>query len=210
MNVLALDTATPAPAIALLTGERLFEETLSADRRASEELLPAIARVLARAGLGLGDLDRVAVCAGPGSFTGVRVGLATAWGFGRALGVAVESVPTLEAMAETARTEGASRAAALLDAGRGEIVGQRFTLERARAESLEPARRIASGALPAEWRDDALVAIPGSLAAGAGSTVRPGVAASLARAVARDPRPAGALEAIYTRPSAAEEKHGAL
>ncbi len=210
MNVLAMDTATPAPTIVVLSGERIFEEILSGDRRASEELLPAVGRALSRAGLRLADVDRVAVCSGPGSFTGIRVGLATAWGFGRALGVDVEAVPTLEAMAEGARRIGAERVVAVLDAGRGEVVAERFDLTSPRARSLGASRRMTPGDVSANGSGDPIVSLPRDLVPRAFDDPLPAVAASLARAVARDPRPAAALEAIYSRPSAAEEKHGSL
>src|SRR5262245_4715876 len=160
MNVVAMDTATPAPSIAVLSRERIFEETLSGDRRASEELLPAVGRALARAGLRLADVDRVAVCSGPGSFTGIRVGLATAWGFGRALGVDVEAVPTLEAMAEGARTFGAEQAVAVLDAGRGEVVAERFDLTSPRARSLGASGRTTPDGVFAIASGDPIVALP--------------------------------------------------
>ncbi len=207
MNVLAMDTATPTPSIVVLSGERIFEEVLSGDRRASEELLPAVGRALSRAGLRLADLDRVAVCSGPGSFTGIRVGLATAWGFGRALGVDVEAVPTLEAMAEGARGFGAERVVAVLDAGRGEVVAERFDLASPRARSLGASRRVAPGNVAASRSGDSIVSLPADLVPGASDVPLPAVAVSLARAVTREPRPGGALEAIYSRPSAAEEKH---
>jgi tRNA threonylcarbamoyladenosine biosynthesis protein TsaB len=209
LSVLALDTATPSPSVAVLSDRGLFEESLSADRRASEELLPSIARALEGAGLRLADLDRIAVCAGPGSFTGVRVGLATAWSFGRALGVPVEAVSTLEAMAETARRPGVASAAALLDAGRGEIVGERFDLSSPRARSLGSAERLRARDLPPAWSAGPLVALPADLVPGV-SAPPSSVAECLARAVARAPRPGTELAAIYSRPSAAEERHGAL
>ena len=207
MNVLAMDTATPAPSIVVLSGERIFEESLSGDRRASEELLPAVGRALARAGLRLADLDRVAVCSGPGSFTGIRVGLATAWGIGRALGVGVEAVSTLEAMAEGARSLGAKRVLAVLDAGRGEVVAERFDLTSPRARSLGASGRATPADVSADARGEPIVSLPRELVPGVLDAPLATVAESLALAVARDPRPAAALEAIYSRPSAAEEKH---
>src|SRR5262245_47683324 len=122
MNVLALDTASPLPSISVLWEGAVSSETLSADRRSSEELLPAIGALLERLGKRLADLSRIAVCTGPGSFTGLRVGMATAWGLSRGSGVAVEGVSTLEALAEAARDSGADCVAAALDAGRGEVV----------------------------------------------------------------------------------------
>ena len=62
MNVLAIDTATPAPAVAVLTEGRVHEQTLPKDRRASEDLIPAIQKCLRRAALELTDCERIAVC----------------------------------------------------------------------------------------------------------------------------------------------------
>jgi tRNA threonylcarbamoyladenosine biosynthesis protein TsaB len=210
MNVLALDTAGPSPSVALLAGERFAEATLPSDRRASEALLPAIGRVLDACGLRLEDVTRIAVCAGPGSFTGLRVGLATAWGFGRALGIPVEAVSTLEAMAEAARSEGVSRVVTALDAGRGEIICEAFALDGPRARSLAPANRRAPSQLVALYSEGLRVALPAGLVGPAGVAPRQTIAEALARAVARAPGTDGAPPtAIYSRPSAAEEKRGA-
>jgi tRNA threonylcarbamoyl adenosine modification protein YeaZ len=207
MTVLALDTAGPRPSVALISNGRLFEEPLPDDRRASEDLLPAIRRVLDAGGIRLGDCERIGVCAGPGSFTGVRVGLATAWALGRAAGIAVEAVSTLEAMAEGARLPGRERVVAALDAGRGDVVAERFELGGLRARSIAPQRVLPAGDLPGFAGVDPLVV--------GGEERNEGVAAALARAIARSPRPLGerdprsGLAAVYSRPSAAEEKHGA-
>ena len=210
MNVLALDSAGPRPSVALLAGERFAEATLPSDRRASEALLPAIRRVLDACALRLEDVTRIAVCAGPGSFTGLRVGLATAWGFGRALGIPVEAVSTLEAMAEAARNERASRVVTALDAGRGEIVCEAFALDGPRARSLAPANRCAPSHLAEFSAGDLLVALPAGLVGPDGVAPSQTIAEALARAVARAPGMGAAqLAAIYSRPSAAEEKRGA-
>ena len=210
MSLLALDTAGPDPSVAVLSRGEIFEEKLPPGGRASEDLLPAIARALSTASLSLTDCERIAVCAGPGSFTGVRVGLATAWGIGRALGLPVEAVSTLEAMAEAARDRGVVRLAAFLDAGRGEIVGGLFDLtdERARA-IVEPARLFAADVR--RFAGDAkIAALPADLVQPPADALRASIAAGLARAVGRAPRAASeSLAAIYSRPSAAEEKHGA-
>lgn len=213
MTVLALDTASPRPAVAILSNGRLFEEPLPDGRRASEELLPAIRRALAASGQPLGACVRIGVCAGPGSFTGVRVGLATAWGLGRASGIPVEPVSTLEAMAEAARAAGAGRVVALLDAGRGELVAERFDLAGPRARSVAPAALLRAGDVGSFGAGDRVVALPEGLLAPAVSVLTRTIAAALAEAIARSPRSdsdaSSALTAIYSRPSAAEEKHGA-
>lgn len=210
MNILALDTAGPMPSVAVLSGDRVFEEPLPRDRRASEDLLPAVGRALDAAGLRLADCDRIVVCAGPGSFTGLRVGLATAWGFGRALRRPVEAVSTLEAMAEASRDSGAPRVAAFLDAGRGELVGEVFDLSGSRARSLGAATRLAAAGAGALAGGARIAALPGDIAGGGGRAPSVSLSQALARAAARAPRDAASsFSAIYSRPSAAEEKHGA-
>ena len=210
-NLLALDAASPEPAVVVLARGELFEERLSADRRASEELLPAIRRALDRAGLTLSDLSRVAACAGPGSFTGLRVGLATAWGLATGAGLPMESVGTLEAMAEAARDSGAPRVWTALDAGRGEIVLQGFDLSGPRAEALGPPRRgpaaIARG-IPA---GEPVFPLPSDLPGLPAERLFASPARALALACARQPRASDERgpRPIYSRASAAEEKRGA-
>jgi tRNA threonylcarbamoyladenosine biosynthesis protein TsaB len=218
MQILAIDTASPRPAVSLLAGDALFEETLPSDRRSSEELLPAIARVLAAAGIRLADCERLAVCSGPGSFTGVRIGLATAWGLSRASGIPVEAVSTLACMAEAARNDAArdavggepTRVAAVLDAGRGELVLERFALDGTRARSLAPPVRVAADSVRAAAHGDPIVELPPGLTGAAAAPLRHSPSAGLALAVARAPgTPASApAHASYSRPSAAEERHG--
>jgi tRNA threonylcarbamoyladenosine biosynthesis protein TsaB len=206
MSVLSLDTASPNPSVAVLCGDRLFEQALPADGRASEELLPAVARAFASAREELSGCERIAVCAGPGSFTGVRVGLATAWGIGRALGIPVEAVSTLEALAEAARHPGLLRVAAFLDAGRSELVGAIFDFPSGRARALAPTRRLGFAEAREFAGDASIAALPPGLVEGS-RTLSATLAAALALAVARTPREGPAAPvAIYSRPSAAQEK----
>jgi len=216
MNVLAIDTASPDASVALVSGSEIFVETLPSERRASEELLPALRRVLEAAGVAIADCDRIAVCAGPGSFTGVRVGLATAWGLSRAAGIPLEAVSTLEAIAETARGE-SSRVLAVLDAGRGEVVCREFSfpLEPSastyggRAAPVGEAVRVAAEQARGLASSATIAAVPEDLLGGGSSAPRRRPAAALALAVAAAPgAEASSLEAIYSRPSAAEEKRG--
>lgn len=207
-TTLAIDTASPSPAVALVVGDDVFEETLPSDRRASEDLLPAIDRVLAGAGRRLADCGRLGVCAGPGSFTGLRIGIATAWGLSRVLGTPVEAVSTLEAMAEAARSFGAADVLCALDAGRGEASVALYDLRAERARETAAARRLPHADILAAATAKLLVALPAGLLPGAQApAISP--ARALALALARAPRPAAhSLSPIYSRPSAAEEKHG--
>lgn len=215
MQILALDTATPLPSVTLLSPDGIREESLPGDRRASEELLPAIERCLAGASVRLADCDRIAVCSGPGSFTGLRIGLATAWALGRAGRVPVEAVPTLEALAETARgQDGSSRVATVavaLDAGRGEVVLGLYSLDFPRAVADELAVRLPLDEARRRARGMPVAALPAGLLFDGGEPPAISVSRALALAVARapgDPRAPG-LRGIYSRPSAAQEKRGA-
>jgi len=201
MLVLAIDTATPAPALAL-TGEEFEEEVrLPEGHPVSEALLPYLAELLGRAGATLGGIGRIAVCAGPGSFTGIRVGLATAWGFSRALEIPLETVDSLEMMAETARDSGARIASSILDAERGEAYVGIFDLSNPRATALSEPRIVPATALGA--LSGAVVRLPAERS----PAISPALAA--ARAVLAAPGPTAAIpRARYIRSSAAEEFHG--
>jgi tRNA threonylcarbamoyl adenosine modification protein YeaZ len=102
MRVLAIDTALAACSAAVLDTERAAvtaHESLPMQRGHAEALMPLIKRVMERSGLGFADLDRVAVTTGPGSFTGLRVGIAAARGLGLAAGKPVVGLTTLAAFA---------------------------------------------------------------------------------------------------------------
>ena len=116
--VLAIDTATVPGAVALRVGEETRSTTL--DRRAAfRETAPAIEGLRADAGLAWFDLGAIAVPAGPGSFTGLRVGAAMAIALSRVARVPLCGVPTLAAVAEAFAPPGAQRVCATLDARRG-------------------------------------------------------------------------------------------
>ena len=209
-SILALDTASPAPAVTVLSGGSAATVEIPPDRQASERLLGAIETCFAELGEALADCGRIAVCSGPGSFTGVRVGLATAWGLSRALGSPVESVPTLEAVAESARAAGERRVAAALDAGRGEIVWQPFDLSDVRARALAPAARDTPDSARARAAGLPFAAMPAGLLPFPVLGIASPLSRALAEAVARRPGPESrSVAAIYSRPSAAEEKLGA-
>lgn len=100
VRLLAIETSTLAGGVALLDGERVLGEYLLDVRVThSERLMPAIDRLLTDAGWTVAALDGLAVAVGPGSFTGLRIGLSTAKGLAWARGIPVAAVPTLDAMA---------------------------------------------------------------------------------------------------------------
>jgi len=102
MRVLAIDTALAACSAAVLDtalGRITAAESLPMLRGHAEALIPLVARVMQRAGLAFADLDRVAVTTGPGSFTGLRVGIAAARGIALAAAKPALGVSTLAAYA---------------------------------------------------------------------------------------------------------------
>lgn len=102
MIVLAIDTALDYCAAAVLdagTLTMLAQETLEMKRGHAEALMPLIARVMKASGRSYLDLDRIAVTTGPGSFTGLRVGISAARGIGLAAGKPVAGLTTLSAYA---------------------------------------------------------------------------------------------------------------
>lgn len=100
MLVLGVETSTMQGGVALVGDHGLVSEyILNVEATHSERLLPTIDRMLRDAGVGTEDLGGIAVSIGPGSFTGLRIGLSTAKGLAHATGLPVVSVPTLEALA---------------------------------------------------------------------------------------------------------------
>ena len=102
MRVLAIDTALAACSAAVLdtaNGGLIASESLPMLRGHAEALMPLVARVMKTSGLAFGDLERVVVTTGPGSFTGLRVGISAGRGLGVAINVPVVGVTTLAAYA---------------------------------------------------------------------------------------------------------------
>src|SRR5260370_4420910 len=102
MLILAIDTALDACAAGVLdtdAGKLIAQESLPMKRGHAEALMPLIARVMEQSGLPFSALDRIAVTTGPGSFTGLRVGLSAARGIALAAGKPVVGVTTLTAYA---------------------------------------------------------------------------------------------------------------
>jgi tRNA threonylcarbamoyladenosine biosynthesis protein TsaB len=160
MNLLAIDTATPVLSIALETEKGVFAFEADAGQQHSGLLMDALDMLIKTANLAPGKLEGVVCLKGPGSFTGLRIGFATAKGLALSLGIPFASVPTLDCMAEpfpvwpgivlplidakkscffAALYRGGERISGYLDAGPPEISAAAL---KALAEAPEDERRL--------------------------------------------------------------------
>ncbi|MDZ4063891.1 MAG: tRNA (adenosine(37)-N6)-threonylcarbamoyltransferase complex dimerization subunit type 1 TsaB [Coriobacteriia bacterium] len=231
--VLAMDTATEEVALALgeRSGDRVelvVERDFEAPRAALGRLLPAVQELLARAGLTPADISEVVVGRGPGSFTGVRIGVSSAKGFAHGLGVPLFGVGTLDAIAwRFAGTDGFLGVVG--DAMRGEVYPALFRVASGQVERVSNDTVMSPAAAARMWAEsvDELLVLAGNglrkyedvFCATLGSQVlvadRPmwtpmgaGLLAAFAdarvRGVLGDGQP-GAMLPVYTRLSDAEE-----
>ncbi|WP_342319059.1 tRNA (adenosine(37)-N6)-threonylcarbamoyltransferase complex dimerization subunit type 1 TsaB [Corynebacterium mayonis] len=125
MIVLALDTATTDLVVGVVdtvSGDTL-EESSVATRAHNEQLVPTVRSLLGAAGLAFADVGAIVVGCGPGPFTGLRVGMATASAFGQALGIAVHGAVTHDAVAHAL---GAQTCLVVTDARRREVYWARY------------------------------------------------------------------------------------
>lgn len=207
MIVLAFDTATPATVVGVARDGELLagRRHLPADGERpghARELLRLCDEALAAAGLGWPDVERIGAGVGPGTFTGLRIGVATARALAQGTGAALVPVPTLRALAHGC----SGNVLACLDARRGEAFVAAW--DAAGAELLAPAAwppgRLAEvpALAPGRWRarGDGADRFAAELAA-AGIDVDPGVALDPAAvvALAAQARPTGTLLPHYVR-----------
>lgn len=161
VTLLALETATDTCGVALLRDDHVIAEThLYRPRIHSAQLTPLIDTLLADADVEAAALDVVAVSMGPGSYTGLRIGVSTAKGWAMATGADFLGVPTLAAYAEQVRavTEPDDIVCVLLDARRDEVYAAAF---RRTTEDLD--RHAETKALPIDALSSWLAGVKGRL-----------------------------------------------
>lgn len=135
-TVLAIDTSTPAGSVAITRGEQLLGELfLKGNGTHTDHLLSSIQLLFEKVSLGIEDLDAMAVVLGPGSFTGLRVGIATAKGLALAAEIPVIGVSSLRALAFQA-SFARYPVCALLDARKNEVYAGFFHWENGAPEAL--------------------------------------------------------------------------
>ncbi len=189
-RVLGLSTSTPRGGAAIVLGDRVLGAAAYDDLAHAERIFAAIDEALGAAGLGREAIEAVACDVGPGSFTGVRVGVAAAKGIALALDVPLVGVTSLEAMAFEAFATGAAgpgdRCAPLLDAKKGEVFLAAYDA------SLTPL--LAPEHAP---REEALARVPaGAVVVGAVAAELAGAGAAIARGPGLDLPSAAAIARI--------------
>lgn len=233
MRVLALDTTTPAGSVALVEEDRVVDERGGDPSRTHAQRLPGdLLRVLERRGLAMSDVDLFAVASGPGSFTGLRIGIATMQGLAVVQRRRVAAVSALEALAHLAALEAAPDAivAAWMDAHRHEVFSALYRVRRAAPFSADrlveldaaavgdPAATLARWAGPTCGAPDVIIGdgailyrdvIRGSAAARAAIVEPPPIAGAVGRlAIAQASRhetgDPGAVRPLYVRRPDAE------
>ena len=127
MNILALETTNWIGSVAAMTdGKLLLELELNPQQRTAQSLPPGIATLLDRVGWKPADVQLVALTIGPGSFTGLRIGVTMAKTFAYAVGAEVLGVNTLETIAQAAPAD-VPALMAVIDAQRGDVVVRTFS-----------------------------------------------------------------------------------
>ena len=138
MKLLAVDTSGPVCGVAVLAEQGLVYECSAVNRMThSANLMPMVDAALAATGFTLQDMDRLAVVTGPGSFTGVRIGVSTVKGLAHGVGKPCVAVDALEAMAAGAGDFGGI-VCPIQDARAGQVYGAAFVVENGRPERLLP------------------------------------------------------------------------
>lgn len=221
LNILAIDTSDGPGSVAAAKGNGLLKQVgLGRAQRTAQSLVPKLGALLADIGWQPAEVRLVAVSVGPGSFTGLRIGLTTAKTFAYAVGAEILGVDTLEAIAAAAPAE-LDQLAVAVDAQRGEVVAQVFRRADDRwMRAAGPRRRVAIEPWLDSLPDGAAVSLPWphrstDRAAARIALVEPRWREELAGAVAalawRDHQ-AGrrddpwSLLPVYSRRAAAEEK----
>ena len=127
-RILAVDTSGPVCGVAVVNGDRVLSELTACNRYThSVSLMPMVERALESAGLSLAEMDALAAVVGPGSFTGIRIGVATVKGLAHGSGKPCIAVNALEALAESTGRQGENLVICTLqDARAGQVYAACF------------------------------------------------------------------------------------
>jgi len=233
MKILAIDTATRIAGVAVLDGITVLGESwLNSGQNHSRKLMPLLTGLLEHLEMSLADMDCLAVSTGPGSFTGLRIGIATVQGLALATGKPVAGVPTLDALAQNlpgypgiicpildARKDEVYTASYRWRGGRMERVGDYRALSPRELagemkEQDEPVVFLGDGVFRYREQLTEILAEQATFGPGTANFLRPSAVALLGgeRYLAGGAQSASSLRPFYLRASEAEvkwaQKHG--
>ena len=153
MTTLGIDTSARVCSVALMVdGVPVSEKTLSDGLTHSETLLPSVDFVLKDGKMTIEDLDLIGVSVGPGSFTGLRIGISTVKGLAIARMIPCVGVSTLEALAKNAEHREGKTVCPVMDARRGEFYNALFFVQNGDLVRLTPDRAISGEEIAKEMR----------------------------------------------------------
>lgn len=167
MKLFIMDTSSQVASVAAIwEGKILGEFTIWADRTHSQRVMPMVDAFLSQMNMKIRDFDAFAVCTGPGSFTGVRIGISTIKAFAQATGKPVYTFTSMQLLA-SAFPEHEGIVAVALDANKDEVYfglykwqrGNMQTLDEgvSSLESLSERVAVAFGKMPVKWAGDAVL-----------------------------------------------------
>lgn len=216
MIVLGFDTSMARCSAAVWRAGRVVaEREAEIERGHAEILMPMVSAVMADSGLRFSDLARIGVTRGPGSFTGLRIGLAAARGLALGSGAPGFGVTTLEAIAKGAAGDAGGRDIfVVLDTGRPQVFVQRFGPDLAPRTSItpttDPAILLPAGPVVVAGNGAEIIRAKLGVRCGTAFTgpALPHARDVAALAAARRPHEAGALSPLYIHPSYAKVPEG--
>lgn len=137
MKILGIDTSTMAANVAVLEDDKLIcEYTINTKKTHSQKLMPMIENMLKLSDLEIKDMDAIGICVGPGSFTGLRIGMATAKAMAHVNNIPLIGVDSLEILG--ANMDLCNRKiCSILDAQRNQVYMNKYALENNKIKSLE-------------------------------------------------------------------------
>jgi len=191
MMILAIETATPTASVAVVDDDRTLAVGERSVSTRGDVLIALIDDVLKQAGLAIGDIDGVAVGAGPGSFTGLRIGMATAKGLCFARGVPLWTVSSLAALAHDAGPHPGRTVVPVLDARKSEVFAAAFRVDAGVPEPLTEARVLSPQRL-----GSLLQGLPNPVLLGTGVIAYEAIIADLDVELLRDVRTTPSAESV--------------
>lgn len=145
MIVLGIESSTPTASVALASPEGLLGEmTLNIGLTHSEQLLPLIDDLIKQTRISISQVEGIAVASGPGSFTGLRIGMATAKGLAQGSDIPLVSVPTLTALAYAGASGSQGLVSPVMNARREEVYTALFRYKNDQEEQLAPFQAVAA------------------------------------------------------------------